>query len=423
MRPPARKPVRGGSPYPPRTREAGDSGAVGAQTHRGKGSLGAVLAAVGIMLAAAGSASASAPAPPPNAHSLTARAFRSAAASVRPSVVRIETYGGVVAPTGPAPQPRREDEGDDRPRPRRRGRRIRALGRPGEGPTTGLILSPDGLILTSTFALAAEPPVITVGLADGSRHVARLLGRDDTRAVCLLKIEGVADLPVPQFVPRQRLRVGQWAVAVGVGYGAAQPALSAGIVSALHRIFGRAVQTDANLSPANYGGPLVDIDGRVIGLCVPLSPMPGPGGTGGTAGMRWYDSGIGFAIPLAGLEPVIERLAHGEVIRHGRLGVRPGPVQDAAGARIQEVVEGSPAAKAGLAKDDVLVAVDGQAVRDVSHLRLLIGRHVAGETVVLTVRRGDADKEVPVRLEAGREAVPPPRPVDLGGDGRDTPSD
>lgn len=137
--------------------------------------------------------------------------------------------------------------------------------------------------------------------------------------------------------------------------------------------------------------------------------------------MRWYDSGIGFAVPVADLGPVIERMACGEVIRPGRLGVRPVPVDDGAGARIQEVIEDSPAANAGLRKDDILVAVDGETVRDVFHLRLLVGRHVAGDEVTLTVRRGDEERDVTATLDAGEEAQAPPRPFDLGGRGRPEP--
>jgi serine protease Do len=370
-----------------------------------------VLAAAALSTCAP--AAGAAPEQDQHARLLASKAFRAAVAKVRPSIVRIETYGGVFDPARASPQPPGRG-GRPGPRPRR----ARAVGRPGEGPTTGLVVSPDGLILTSTFPFVREPPIITVALADGSRHVARLLGRDETRALCLLKIDDVDGLPVPQVVPRNRLRVGQWAIAVGVGYGAEQPALSAGIVSAVHRIFGRAVQTDANLSPANYGGPLVDIEGRVIGVCVPLAPMQ-RGGAGG--GVRWYDSGIGFAVPTADLGPVIERMAQGEVIRAGRLGVRPVAVEDGAGARIQKVVEDSPAATAGLRKDDIIVAVDGGAVRDVFHLRLLVGRHVAGDEVTLTIRRGDEEMRVTATLDAGEETVPPPQPFDLGGRNRPEP--
>ncbi len=336
---------------------------------------------------------------------LAPKVFRAAVERVLPSVVRIETWGGVFEPARAAPAPRRGG------RPGRRPRRIRAVGRPGEGPTTGLLISPDGYILTSTFEFLRSPPVITAALSDGTRRVARLLGRDETRALCVLKIDGVEGLPVPEFVPRDRLRVGQWAISVGVGYGAEEPAVSVGIVSAASRVFGRAVQTDANLSPANYGGPLVDIDGRVIGLCVPLSPRSrGPAG-----GVRWYDSGIGFAVPLAGLGPVIEQMKGGETIRAGRMGIRPAPAGTEGGARVQAVLDESAAEKAGLQKGDVIVSLDGEPVRNVMDLRLLVGRHVAGDTVRLTIRRDGEERDVEVTLEAGEEEMPAPRPFDLGG--------
>jgi len=340
---------------------------------------------------------------------LAPKAFRTAVARVWPSVVRIETYGGVFDPAKLAPA--RPGPGG---RPGGRSRRIRAVGRPGEGPTTGLVITSDGYIVTSTFEFADAPPIITVALADGTRHVARLLGHDETRKLCVLKID-VDDLPVPAMVAPGDLRVGQWAVSVGVGYGAEDPAISAGIVSAVGRVFGRAVQTDANLSPANYGGPLVDIDGRVIGLCVPLSPQGG----GALGGVQWYDSGIGFAVPLAGLEEVLERLKRGEVIRAGRIGVQVATGGKGGGVRVREVVPESGAADAGLRKGDVILALDGQPLRDVTHLRQLVGRHVAGDTVTLTVRRGEETLEVRVTLSAGEDQMPAPRPFNLDGPGRD----
>src|SRR5262249_28458348 len=159
-------------------------------------------------------------------------------------------------------------------------------------------ISSDGYIVTSTFNFLRKPPVITVVLADGQRHVARLLGRDETRKLCLLKIDGVTNLAVPQIAPRAELRVGQWTIAIWLGLGGPQPEIWAGILSATSRISGKAVQSDANTSPANYGGPLVDLDGRVIGICVPLTP----GAQQEAAGAQWYDSGIGFAVPLDGLD-------------------------------------------------------------------------------------------------------------------------
>ena len=193
----------------------------------------ASVLSVSLLLLAGGilSTSAWAADPDPAGYLLAPRAFRAAAARVMPSLVTIETFGGVSGGSNKG--------------------KMSGISRPGDGPTTGVIVSPDGLIVTSTFNFIRKPPVITVTLHDGSQHVAELLGRDETRKLCLLKIAGAKDLPVPQFVPRSDVKVGQWAISLGVGYGDEEPALSAGIVSATNRIFGKAIQTDANTSPVH----------------------------------------------------------------------------------------------------------------------------------------------------------------------------
>jgi len=308
---------------------------------------------------------------------LAPKAFRAAAARVQPSLVRIEGFGGIAPGAG--------------------GGGYQA---PGEGPTTGIIVSEGGYIVTSTFNFLRKPPIITVVMPDGRRHIAKLLGRDETRKICLLKVDGVSDLPVPQFAPRDEIKVGQWAVAIGVGFGAQQPALSAGIISATSRISAKAIQTDANTSPANYGGPLVDLDGRVIGVCVPLSP----GSREEAAGAEWYDSGIGFAVPLEGLEEILERLKAGETLQHAFLGVAAEPYgEPPSGVQVKEVVPDSPAAKAGLEKGDKILSIAGAEVIDVTHLRSVLGRHFAGERVEVSIRRGEEDKKVMAEL-----TVPPP---------------
>ncbi len=222
--------------------------------------------------------------PAQDGNMLAAKAFHVAARRVLPSMVTIETYGGIA--TGA-----------------RRGR-IAGISKPGVGPTTGLIISEDGHILTSTYNFRDKPPIITVILRSGEKHVAKIVGRDDKRRICLLKIKPTRKLPVAKQVPSDKLRIGQWAIAVGVGYGDFEPALSAGIVSALNRNKVGAVQTDANVSPANYGGPLLTIDGQIIGMCVPLHPSA----KNATAGAEWYDSGIGFAVPVDDWSKYIKEL-------------------------------------------------------------------------------------------------------------------
>lgn len=315
---------------------------------------------------------------------LAPRAFRAAAAKIRPCVVSIESFGGV------------SGEGK---------KGAGASFKPGEGPTTGVVISSDGYIVTSTFNFLNRPPIITVTFADGQRKVARLLGRDDTRKLCLLKIDGVSGLATPENAPLDELKVGQWAIALGVGFGEAEPSLSAGIISARNRVSGRAIQTDANLSPANYGGPLIDIEGRLIGVCVPLSP----GSKEVAAGAEWYDSGIGFAVPLTGLDHVFAQLKEGKTLQQGYLGVQAGPYGDPpAGAEISKVIPGFAAEKAGLQEKDRILKVAGDDVIDVTQLTVLIGKYLLGETVKLTIQRGEETKEIDVTLG---EMPPPPKPM------------
>ncbi len=305
---------------------------------------------------------------------LAAKAFRVAAASIRPSLVYIESIGGVPANKG----------------------EIGGIRRAGDGPTTGVVISADGYIVTSTFNFIRKPPIITAYFHDGRQRVAKLVGRDVGRRICLLKVEDVEDLPVPEFVPRAELKVGQWAISIGVGYGDKTPAISAGIISAKSRINGRAVQTDANTSPANYGGPLIDIEGRVIGICVPLSPQSTKQGSG----VEWYDSGIGFAVPLHGEDTLLAALKSGKTIRPGYLGIAIKQDHKGPGVAISKILTGQPAAKAGLKANDIVLTIDEKEVNDPAGLKFAIGGRMAGETVKLTVKRGDENKEFEVKLAA-----------------------
>ena len=168
---------------------------------------------------------------------LTSQAFRAATKRAVPSLVSIESFGGSSVKAG----------------------RIGGIRKQGEGNTTGVVISPDGYILTSTFNFIREASVVIVKTHRGDERVAQILGRDDTRKICLLKIDDVAGLVVPEMQPVQDVKVGQWAISLGVGYGDQTPAISMGIISAKNRVGGRAIQTDANISPANYGLSLIHI--------------------------------------------------------------------------------------------------------------------------------------------------------------------
>jgi serine protease Do len=305
---------------------------------------------------------------------------RGALARVRPSVVTIESFGGITATEGV----------------------IGGIRKQGEGNTTGLIISPDGLVVTSLFNFARSPRIITVILADGQRKMATILGRDLSRNLCLLQLQDVADLPTPAWVPQQEIEVGQYAISLGVGYGDTRPAVAVGIISAINRIGGRAIQTDANISPANYGGPLIDIEGRVFGVCVPLSP----GGLSSSAGVEWYDSGIGFAISLHGMEWWIERMKAGEDIFPGIIGVTVNDNPNGAGLQVVRTIPGSAAEQVELQKDDVILEVDSVALQTQADLMNIVKRLTSGHKLKIKFQRGADVREVEVTLTPHPDSQP-----------------
>jgi serine protease Do len=285
-------------------------------------------------------------------------AMRAAVERVAPSVVKIETVGGL----------------------ERVGRML-----VGTGPTTGLVVSEDGYIISSAFNFAQKPSSILVGLADGTRTPARLVATDHQRMLVLLKIQVEEKLAVPEAVAEDEIRVGQWAIALGRTFDTPGPSISVGIVSGRNRIWGKAIQTDAKISPNNYGGPLVDIRGRVLGVLAPLSPDS----TEDVAGVEWYDSGIGFAIPLAHVNSVLARLETGQDLKPGIMGVSlNGRDVYTTAPEIVACRPNSPAYKAGLKKGDRIVEIDGRKIERQAQLREALARHYAGDTVNVIVLRG-----------------------------------
>ncbi|MFO0849110.1 MAG: PDZ domain-containing protein [Gemmataceae bacterium] len=327
--------------------------------------------------------------PLPSAHGqepneATERAIKSAVTSVAPMVVRIETAGG------------RGVAGD-------------AGVRRGSGPTTGLVVSPDGYVVTSSFNFADNPSDIFVTVPGRPRLVAKRVASDTARMLTLLKVEA-SGLTVPAAVPKAEIKVGQWAAALGRTLDpdtARPPSVSVGIVGALGRVWGRAVQTDAKVSPVNYGGPLVAVDGRVFGVLVPLSPDA----TGDTAGVEWYDSGIGFAVPLEDVFAALPRLKTGKDLHPGRLGFAP-EKPDAeynVPVTVGTVAPDGPLAKAGAKTGDVLTAIDGHPVAHLSQLHHLLGPRYEGDTVSVTVRRDGKEQTFDKLTLAGDSPAARPR--------------
>ena len=304
---------------------------------------------------------------------LEQKALTDAVDHVAPSVVRIETIGGL----------ERVD---------------RVLF--GAGPTTGLIVDSAGYIVSSAFNFVNKPASILVRLPDGTRKPAKLVARDRNCQFVLLKIEPDHPLPVPEVAPQAEMRVGQWCVAVGRTFEESRPNMAVGILSAVGRVWGKALQTDAPVSPNNYGGPLVDIRGRVMGLLVPLSPQSAEE----IAGVEWYDSGIGFAIPLESIQKVLPKLRKGEDLYSGVAGVFMQSKNLYTGDTvIASCRPNSPAAKAQFKGGDRIVEIGGRKVIRSAEVKQEISRHYAGDKVHFVVMRGDkrieADLELSSKLE------------------------
>jgi serine protease Do len=309
---------------------------------------------------------------------LEQKAFQTAVDRAAPSVVCIETVGGL----------------------ERMGRVLF-----GTGPTTGLVVEKDGYLVSSAFNFVNKPASILVRMADGTRKPAKLVATDHNRMLVLLKIEVDKPLPVPEIVPQSEIRVGQWAIAVGRAFGTSATNSSVGVLSAVNRIWGKAIQTDAAVSPNNYGGPLLDVRGRVLGVLVPLSPDAATE----VAGVEWYDSGIGFAVPAEHVWKILPRLKKGEDLRAGVIGINfRQPNLHTGEPEIGTCRPNSPAAKAGLKAGDKFEEIEGVKITRAAQVKEEISRRYAGDKLHVVVLRDKKRIECDVEMVA--ELQPYQRP-------------
>jgi serine protease Do len=283
-------------------------------------------------------------------------------------------------------------------------RRVRG-GRVATGGGSGVVITPDGFMLTSAHVVAGTDSKVEASFVDGREVTAEVVGADPLSDLAVLRSEA-DDLASATLGDAEALRVGQLVVAIGNPNGFAG-SVTAGVVSALGRslpvrsrtagrIVENVIQTDAALNPGNSGGALADGRGCVVGINTAVAGV-----------------GLGLAVPIN----EVTRKIIGALMREGRFtrayigiagGSRPLPPRlarelgRAAGVEVVEVVEGSPAAKAGLRSEDLIVAVGGIGVEGADDLQRLMTGELIGELVTATVIRGGRVLElelVPVELE------------------------
>jgi serine protease Do len=252
---------------------------------------------------------------------------------------------------------------------------------------------------------------VRVRLADGRELAADVRGIDERLDVAVLEIEGATNLPFASLGSSEAVRVGEYVVAIGNPFGLGDT-VTHGIVSAKGRAIGAGpyddfLQTDASINPGNSGGPLFNLLGQVVGINTAIASE---------------GKGIGFAIPIDDVKAVLPQLLATGRVERGKLGVIIQPVDAplakalelprAAGALVNEVEPGGPAAKARIEVGDVIVAVDGAPVEAANDLPRMIARHKPGSTVRLEVAsRGAGRRTVSVVLDALEAKRPAPQPT------------
>ncbi len=273
---------------------------------------------------------------------------------------------------------------------------------------SGMLLTEDGYILTNNHVVDGADELKVIVAGKGKEYTAKVIGTDPSTDVALIKIEGTG-LPHATIGDSSKLRVGDVVLAVGAPMGLEQ-SVTHGIVSALGRsamgIIGSKrgeagyenfIQTDAAINPGNSGGPLVDAQGRVIGINSAIETQSG------------MFAGIGLAIPVNMAMSVVEDLVNTGKAQRGFLGIQMDSVEpsmsdflglkDENGVTVSRIVANSPAAKAGFQEGDVIVSAEGLKIADPTKLRLMISSHRPGTDVKFGIVRFNETSKKPERME------------------------
>jgi serine protease Do len=266
---------------------------------------------------------------------------------------------------------------------------------------SGFIISSDGYIFTNNHVVEQADKIL-VKLSDGKEYEAKVIGKDAKTDIALIKVKATESLPAAETGDSEKLRVGDWVIAIGNPFGLEQT-VTAGIVSAKGRVIGAGpydnfIQTDASINPGNSGGPLFNMEGKVIGINTAIVAQ---------------GQGIGFAIPISMAKTILPDLKTKGKVTRGWLGVS---VQDISediaknmklkernGALVADVFKGDPADKAGLKSGDVITEINGKKIKDTHELLMMIAGFRVGETVKIKILRDGLEKDISIAVAERKE--------------------
>jgi serine protease Do len=315
----------------------------------------------------------------------TPLSFSDLSERVKPAVVNISTSktykgrGGLGTPFGSSPF---GDDFFDRffgDMPRREFKQ-RSLG-------SGFIVSADGYIFTNNHVVEQADKIL-VKISDGKEYEAKVIGTDANTDIALIKIKPDNGLPVAQIGDSEKVRVGEWVIAIGNPFGL-DATVTAGIVSAKGRVIGAGpydnfIQTDASINPGNSGGPLFNMEGKVIGINTAIVAQ---------------GQGIGFAIPINMAKSIMADLKTKGKVTRGWMGISVQDISDdiaknlnhknKSGALVSDVFKGDPADKAGIKVGDIITEINGKSIKDTHELLLTIATLQVGQKMnVKAIRDG-----------------------------------
>ncbi|KAA5542206.1 Do family serine endopeptidase [Roseiconus nitratireducens] len=325
-------------------------------------------------------------------------AFRNVAELMRPSVVSINTVQTIQGRR--LPQGFEELFGMPRGMPQQR---------EAAGMGSGVIVREDGYILTNNHVVEAADE-LEVEFSDGTKAEGKIIGTDPQTDLAVIKVDR-QNLAAVHLGNSDAIRVGDWVVAIGSPFGLDQT-VTAGIISGKNRVRGIVgdgagfedfLQTDAAINPGNSGGPLVDLNGDLVGINTAIMSRSGS------------SAGIGFAIPVSLAGPVLKSIIENGTVRRGFLGASLAPVNQKtieayglkvnSGVMIESVLDGMPAAQAGIKVGDVVTSIDGRAVKTSAQMRNYVASRPPGATLVMEINRDGSDVSLRVDLKERTEEV------------------